>query len=469
MSLATRGLLAPARPRATLRAKGGDVSGLGGWGARVRWAWLVTTLGLSAVLIGSAWGNHRSAIEAADDLIRGQAQIFRDIVIATNRTRSGQPRADFDSLVTAQAEAGLRYLAWVRQDGVVLANGGHAAAVPLEIPPVLRDPTIIRLGSRIRAWLPPPRPPERRGPDDRPPPPGEPDRGAGGPAGPDGGPPQPPRAAAILLLEFEPIVAAAIVSRAVWSLTVSGIVAAVLSAAGLLFWRISQRMEEAERRMEEHRRLSALGEMSAVLAHEIRNPLASLKGHAQLLLERTSAESVERRKVERVVDEAKRLEALTTDLLDFARSGPMDLRPTDPVALLRAAAAEVTESPVEIDGTAAPQRWLLDQRRFGHAVLANLLRNAVQASPPGRPPRVHVSLENGSLVYTIRDFGPGLPDGTGSRIFDPFFTTRTTGTGLGLPVARRIVELHGGRISAADASDGDRGAVFRIELPSRSA
>ena len=98
-------------------------------------------------------------------------------------------------------------------------------------------------------------------------------------------------------------------------------------------------------------------------------------------------------------------------------------------------------------------------------MLVNLLRNAVQAVPADRPPQARVSIENGSLVFTIRDFGPGLPKENEGRVFDPFFTTRTTGTGLGLPVARRIVELHGGRIEAADAPGG--GAVFQITLPLR--
>jgi len=96
-------------------------------------------------------------------------------------------------------------------------------------------------------------------------------------------------------------------------------------------------------------------------------------------------------------------------------------------------------------------------------VLENLIRNAVQASPE-RPPQARVFMENGTLVFTIRDFGPGLPQGDEDRIFDPFFTTRTQGTGLGLPLARRIVELHGGRIMAANAPD--TGAIFRVELPS---
>ena len=264
-------------------------------------------------------------------------------------------------------------------------------------------------------------------------------------------------------MEFEPVVARHMTARALRSLLIGGIVAGALMAAGLAFWRMSQRIERGERRMEEQRRLTLLGEMSAVLAHEIRNPLASLKGHAQLLVERLPPDSADRRKAHRIVDEATRLEVLTSDLLDFARSGPMDLRPVDPVALLRAAAAELPETTIAIDGARAPEAWPLDERRFRQAVLVNLLRNAVQASPARRPPRAGVALENGSLVFTIQDFGPGLPPGPPERIFEPFFTTRSTGTGLGLAVARRIVELHGGRIEAANAAAG--GAQFRVVVP----
>src|SRR5690606_30493013 len=131
-------------------------------------------------------------------------------------------------------------------------------------------------------------------------------------------------------------------------------------------------------------------------------------------------------------------------------------------ALVRAAAEEVGAGEITIDARDAPERWPLDPARF-HQVLTNLLRNAWQSSPAGRPPVARVACDGKELVISIRDYGPGLPAEARDRIFDPFFTTRTNGTGLGLPVARRIVELHGGRITAEDAPDG--GAVFSIHLP----
>jgi len=405
------------------------------WGRSARWGWLLTNLALGAAVIASAWTSYRSARTATDDLIRGEAHTLRDAILLANRP-GHEPIANLDSLVAAQQEGGLRYAAWVRLDGRVVASGGTPAPAPLEVP-ASRDPTFTQLGSRIRVYFPPPLPPGASAADPRRPP--------------------------TIVMEFEPVVARDLTARAFRSLLIGGIVAGALMAAGVAFWRMSQRLELGQRRMEEQRRLTLLGEMSAVLAHEIRNPLASLKGHAQLLVERLPPDSAERRKANRVVDEATRLEVLTSDLLDFARSGPMDLRAVDPVALLRAAAAELPEATIAIDGTQAPTRWLLDERRFRQAVLVNLLRNAVQASPARRPPRAGVALENGSLVFTIQDFGPGLPPGPPGRIFEPFFTTRTTGTGLGLAVARRIVELHGGRIEASNGPEG--GAQFRIVVP----
>ncbi len=98
-----------------------------------------------------------------------------------------------------------------------------------------------------------------------------------------------------------------------------------------------------------------------------------------------------------------------------------------------------------------------------HEVIANLVRNALQASPPDVPVSVRVAVEAGALVYEVRDRGEGIPAGQEEAIFEPFQTTRVRGTGLGLAVARRVVELHGGVITAAQHPAG--GAVFRVVLP----
>jgi two-component system sensor histidine kinase HydH len=265
-----------------------------------------------------------------------------------------------------------------------------------------------------------------------------------------------------IAVEFEPLVARQLRAQAARALGF-GVVAAVgLMGVALLFSRQLVRQEAAERRFEEQRRLAVLGEMSSVIAHELRNPLASLKGHAQLLAERLPAEGRERKKAERIVLEAQRLETLSGDLLDFSRSGPIDRRETDPAALLRAAAESVDASGIVLSLEDAPQRFPLDAERVRQA-LTNLLLNAVQASPDGAPATARVAMEGESLVFTVRDRGPGIPAADLERIFEPFYTTRPTGTGLGLAVAQRIVQMHGGTLTAANDPGG--GASFRMAIP----
>ena len=448
-----------------------------GWSAqranRIRWAWLGTTIALAVALVVGSYVNYRGVTNAAATVNRGQAEVLQ---FAQRQTFRQEPftATRLDSFVKAHQTAGLRYFGVLDSSSAIVVSGGTPATpndAPLTTAYVSAHPTI-SVDGRIRAFY--VRPPVRRGvfgPDSEPAwfngrgggggggGGGDRDRGGGGRGGGRGGGPF------FEIMEFVPV-APALVSRAHLALVLAWIGAAILTLATLLFWRTSTQYDLVRQRLEEQRRLAVLGEMSAVLAHEIRNPLASLKGHAQLLAEKLPEGTADKRKADRVVDEAKRLEVLTNDLLDFARSGPIDFRRVDPGALLRACAADLPSGSITIDSANAPESWYLDERRFSYAVLANLLRNAVQASPPDHPAEARVFLENGALVFDVRDHGDGLPSGQEERIFDPFFTTRTTGTGLGLALARRIVELHGGSIIARTADDG--GALFRVELPARA-
>ncbi|MEK9500305.1 sensor histidine kinase [Gaopeijia maritima] len=452
--------------------------GLGRSRRWVRWGLLLTPLTFAVALLASAWGGYRSAKGAMEALQRGQAEMlagsFRGGLIGTwergqvqgsDRFRPLPPdrapllgdsadavpgpaegpvrrpipsdrevMAVLDSVVADRAEAGLRWAGFLSPDDEVLVEGGARLSGPLQVPSRPDRPALVRVGERVRSFFIPPG-----------------DDGASRPT---------------LVLEFEPVIARSMVSSAVRSLVLAAVVAGLLTVAGLGLLRLSLRFEAAERRMEERRRLALLGEMSAVLAHEIRNPLASLKGHAQLLVERLADTPNERRRAERVVGEATRLEALTTDLLDFAGSGPLHLEEVDPIETVRVSATEAApEVVIPMSTQTAPERWPLDTRRLRQA-LVNLVRNAAQASPDGPPPEITVATEAGRLVIEVRDHGAGLPPGQEDRIFDPFFTTRTTGTGLGLAVTRRIAELHGGELTASNAEGG--GARFRLEFPRRS-
>ncbi len=424
--------------------------------SRMRWIWLGTTVSLAAALVLGSYLNYRGVANAAATLNRGQADMLEFAQRDAFKPTEVMTQAALDAFLVEHRVAGLRYFAIMDAEGNALLSTGEPAAPLSETgrpsEAEVRSHLLINVNGRMRSSFmrPPPRLEGTPTPDSK---------------LPDIAPQSGPSKLYVTVMEFVPV-APGLVASAHRDLVIAYVGTALLALATFLFWRTSRRYDDARRRIEEQRRLTELGEMSAVLAHEIRNPLASLKGHAQLLTERLPDSSPERKKADRIVDEAIRLELLTNDLLDFARSGPMNKQPVNPGELLRACASEVGDGSVVVDTTGAPESWSLDERRFGYAVLANLLRNAVQASPPGKPAEARAFKADGQLVFTIRDHGDGLPESQEHRLFDPFFTTRTTGTGLGLALAKRIVELHSGRITAANAGDG--GAIFRVELPATS-
>lgn len=419
-----------------------------------RWGWLATTVAMGLAVMATAWSGYRTARDASSVIYRGQADLLRSAIFRTLRENQGRASsADLDSILRAEWSEGLRYVATSGFPGVIDAQAGSPVTGPerrvreREARDGLRFMVLTEVGTRIRVRM-EPRVLEARG-----------RRTAGSDRA---GAPDARYRAPGITFEFDPVTARELASQGIRSIALSGLVAGLLMAASLLLWRMSQAQEEIERRLEHQRRLGILGEMSALLAHELRNPLASLKGHAQLLSERLTPETPEGKKAERIVHEATRLESLTSNLLDFARSAPVNPAPTDPAALLRAAAAEVGSDRFSLDVSAAPATWSLDAGPMRGA-LVNVLRNAVQASPDGATVEVRLAEERGRLIVAVRDHGPGIPAGQEEKIFEPFVTTRTAGTGLGLAVARRVVAIHGGSIAATNHPGG--GAQFRIEIP----
>jgi len=264
----------------------------------------------------------------------------------------------------------------------------------------------------------------------------------------------------LLVIEFEPVVAASITNRANITLVISLLAALVLMATAATFWRLSVRADRYAVQLQKDEQLKMLGEMSAVLGHEIRNPLASLKGHAQLLVEKLTGHSAEKG-AQRVVREAVRLEELSNHVLDFARTGEMSLKAEDPMELARAAAVAIGPDRVRIQSSNVPTTWRLDRLRM-EQVLVNLLRNALQASKDGAQVELEVTHRSDRLVFDVRDHGEGIEPGQEQQLFTPFFTGRVKGTGLGLTLAKRIVTGHAGKITAYNHPEG--GAVFRVEL-----
>ncbi|WP_298272112.1 ATP-binding protein [Geobacter sp.] len=233
-----------------------------------------------------------------------------------------------------------------------------------------------------------------------------------------------------------------------------------------VLYRFSVREERHQREMERRKRLAQLGEMGAMLAHEIRNPLAGIKGYAQVI-EKRPGEARNAGFAEGIVREVLRLESLVNDLLAYAggdASPPaaVDLREAIgwAVSLVRHEAGEQHVSVVSDcrEGVRVPG----NRDRLGQ-VLLNLVKNALHAMPDGGSLRIAAEASGKQVTITVSDTGHGIAPGDMGRIFEPFFTTKARGTGLGLPLCRKIIEEWGGTIRVE--STPARGTTVSIVLP----
>jgi two-component system sensor histidine kinase HydH len=384
----------------------------------------------------------RALDHAADVVIRGDGDTLVAAVIVDLWEMETPLDSDALRAVVARHDAErLRYVGLLdRQDHHVIAEAGAAAIVRrVYIPGV-----VAREGRRVRlVALIPPR---------------SETRAATSASASDGPSLLVPYPRPHLVVEFEP----PLIERLKKDLAVIAIVAAVaafvLVAFAIAWSRTTARLATIEQQAERERRLVALGRASSVIAHELKNPLAALKGHAQLLAEDLAEPA--RTKAERVVASAERLERLTRVLLDFVREGPLDVRPSTPGELFDRALVGLPRDRVHVDASGAPETLRVDAERMSLA-LHNLLENAIQASD-GEVDAVLVRSAD-HLVLQVRDHGPGLAPGAEAQIFDPFVTTKTRGTGLGLSIARRIAEQHRGSLTGKTHPEG--GAVFRLDIP----
>jgi signal transduction histidine kinase len=233
-------------------------------------------------------------------------------------------------------------------------------------------------------------------------------------------------------------------------------------------------IERFQREATQRERLSSLGRLSTVVAHEIRNPLMIIKAALRTLRRDQAAPEHVQGAARDIDEEVTRLNRIVTEVLDFARpikfdvsSASLNLLAEDAV---RAASAGDGHAPVRLDLDPAIPPMTTDAERL-RQVLVNVLGNAMQAvaavstGPADSPP---ISLRTARLdarhvLVTVVDRGVGIAAEDLPRIFDPYFTTRRTGTGIGLAISRNIIEGLGGRITVS--SERDRGTEVRIELP----
>ena len=215
--------------------------------------------------------------------------------------------------------------------------------------------------------------------------------------------------------------------------------------------------------------LAALGEMAATVAHEIRNPIAGISGFTSLLLRDIPPNDKSRMPVEKIKGGVQALEAIVEKLLDYTRTVKPEIRNAEPLKLVDEALAQIGDSvhqgkcSIRVESESKRLSAKVDPHLFKQIVI-NLVKNAVQAQPSGG--KVVLKLSRGGrpgLTLRVEDSGPGISDEAREKLFTPFFTTRTTGTGLGLATVKKLVELHGGSVTAANRPDG--GAVFTVEIP----
>lgn len=236
--------------------------------------------------------------------------------------------------------------------------------------------------------------------------------------------------------------------------------------------------DELEESLVRAGKLSALGQLTSGLAHEIRNPLAAILGSAETLVAEFDPKHRKYRMGQLLLEEIDRLNRVVTDFLEFARPGEPRQKLVDPVALakevyeLSSARARALDIQVDLSGAEAPPPILADADQI-RQVLLNFFLNAYQAledrgSRDDFVPRIELVAENrrvGARRYFcvgLKDNGAGVPEEMRDKIFDPYFTTRLEGSGLGLSVSVRIAETHNGFVDVSDASPG---AIFWLCLP----
>ncbi len=209
-------------------------------------------------------------------------------------------------------------------------------------------------------------------------------------------------------------------------------------------------------------RLSTLGEMSAGIAHELRNPMAVISGYTRILSRK--ADDSLKPAVEAINKEIMVMDRIIADFLTFARPVDTVLGNIDLVALIKGCAETIEESVQKISITMdiPAELMIRADEVFIRQAISNLLQNAVEAMPEGGRIKVSCALDGESILLTIADTGHGIAENIRDKIFLPFYTTKERGTGLGLAIVHKITVSHGGSISAESSP---LGATFFISLP----
>lgn len=242
-----------------------------------------------------------------------------------------------------------------------------------------------------------------------------------------------------------------------------------IGALAASFNAMVEKLGEAEDRLVESERLATAGQMAAGLAHEIRNPLTSIKMLAQVLQSRMKDDPENYRVLSSLVGETDRLDRIFQEIIDRTRPGELSLEEVDVIQLVEDVANLARQSlsnqgvTINVQSPGALPRLRLDPGKIKQ-VLWNLILNGRDAMPKGGELTISTGmLENGDIRIDVRDMGPGFPERSAEKLFQPFFTTKPEGMGLGLTISRKIVEKHGGQLLLENHPEG--GAWVKMILP----
>ena len=228
-------------------------------------------------------------------------------------------------------------------------------------------------------------------------------------------------------------------------------------------------LKHLQREIQRRDRLAAIGNLAAGVAHEVRNPLSSIKGYASYFKNLFAEDSENRAAAEVLISETDRLNRVVTELLEISR--PSDIKPKlvdirsvidATLRLTQPDSSQHARTEISINITDDTKEVFIDPDRFVQ-VLMNIYLNSIQAMPDGGLLKTDVFTKNNHLVIVISDTGGGMSEETMSQFFNPYFTTKNTGTGLGMAIVQKIVDAHNGEI-AVSSKEG-KGTTITIFLP----
>jgi len=246
---------------------------------------------------------------------------------------------------------------------------------------------------------------------------------------------------------------------------------AIALLAGWLFQRelfLRRKQEQTQLQLERSHKLSMVGQMAASVAHEIKNPLASIKGALEILSDESTSRADRNEFKDTAVREIRRIDGTISEFLEFARPRKSKLEKLDLSDTVRTSLKQIevhaSRAGLQLVDRIKDDIFIRGDREKVHQIILNLLINSIQASSSGSAIEIHLDKTGGrSALMTIRDHGKGMTREQLNRVFEPFYSTKPTGTGLGLAIVKGIVENHGATISLESAPG--HGTTATITFP----